>query len=62
MKCKRTPREVAAAILAELRRHEFRAGEFRENLARKHGVTRSVVDGIAQGKTWRAIVREDDAA
>lgn len=49
---RRITRETADAIRAELERHEFRAGEFRENLAAKYGATRSIVDQIATGKCW----------
>lgn len=45
----------ALAIRLELERHEFRAGEFRENLARRFGCGRPAVDMIAQGKTWVGI-------
>lgn len=44
--------ETARAIKRDLIRHEYRAGEFRENLAKRHGVSRSVVDGIATGRTY----------
>lgn len=49
---KRITRETAEAIRAELERHEYRAGEFRENLAAKYNATRSIVDQIASGKNW----------